>query len=166
MSTILSALCYLPYHFWDLKNLKTMFPMRKATNWSHSVYQLLTKFSKTSLILLLLLNNSNYLRPLRYIFNGNLFVYPTNLFLFFFNSCPCVFTEQWTERHKRLKRLVCALSVGVSVSGTLKLKCHALLASRPVGYFTQWMGPTPTLQTEFGWYLCTLGMVYYGDSSK
>lgn len=70
---------------------------------------------------------------------------PTNLFvvviffLFFFCSCSCVSTEQRTEGHTRLKRVVCAQSMGVSVLGTSVLNHHALLArnvSSPLDIYT------------------------------
>lgn len=42
-------------------------------------------------------------------FNANLIVCPANFFSFF-PSCSCVSTEQWTERHTSLKRVICAQS--------------------------------------------------------
>lgn len=123
-----------------------------------------------ALLLQLLQNNCNTLRPSGIICNGNVIVYPTNSF-FFFCPCPCVSTEQWTERHTRLKRLACAQSAGVAGLWTLVLKRYALIAKKRVNessrlIFTQWTGSTPSLHTEFGWYLRTFGMVYCGDSSS
>lgn len=139
--------------------------MRKATDWNHDVHELPAKCPKSHFILHLLLNHSNVLRPFWYFFDVNPIVYPIDLFIFLPMSM-CIYRAVDRKTHKVEKTGLCTGRGSVYIANLGVEMPRATRNESPCRIFTQWMGPTPTLHTEFGWYLRTFGMVYYGDSSN
>lgn len=133
----------------------------KATNWIIKVFWQQFREIKNVFLDWLQLLNTSWIQS-----SGNPSVYPIHVFCLILCPCPCVSTEQWTERHKVVKTGLCT-ERGVSVLRTLVLNCRFTVRNESAScIFTQWTGPAPTLHTEFGWYLRTFGMVYYGDNSN
>lgn len=80
----------------------------------------------------------------------------------------CIYRAVDRKTHKAEKTGLCTErgSVCIANLGVENATRYSRGTSRPVGYVHSERAPTPTLHTEFGWYLRTFGMVYYGDSSN